>query len=162
MNRPAIKRSIAAFTLVAMTLTLADCGRIRESRFNPFNWFGHSRATAQAAATTPTEKSDGRQLIPQVTTLNVEKVQGGAIIRAAGLPPTQGWWDAELVAENRGRPTDGVLTYRFLVFQPTDATRVSTPQSRELTVATFMSDIKLADVIKIIVQGESNSLTSKR
>lgn len=158
MNRP-----IAALTVLALTLTLADCGKIRNSRLNPFNWFGQSRGTAAAAAVLPGEAADGRQLVREVTTLEVEQSQGGAIIRAAGLPPTQGWWKAELVADNNGRPDEnGVLTYRFLVFQPLDATPVSTPQSRELTAAVFVSDLKLAEVTKIIVQGEANSRTSGR
>ena len=158
MNRP-----IAALTVLALTLSLADCGRIRDSRLNPFNWFGHSRDAVSASAVLPGEAADGRQLVREVTALAVEQSQGGAIIRAAGLPPTQGWWKAELVAENRGRPDEnGVLTYRFLVFQPLDATPVSTPQSRELTAAVFVSDIKLADVTKIVVQGETNSRTSGR
>ena len=162
MNRPAINRLVATMLLVAMSLTLADCGRIRDSRLNPFNWFGHSRAAATAAATLPGEASDGRQLIQQVTSLDVEQVTGGAIIRAAGLPPTQGWWKADLVADNRGRPVDGVLTYRFLVFQPAGQAAVSTPQSRELTAAVFMSDNKLAEVTKIVVQGETNNRSTGR
>ena len=77
--------------------------------------------------------------------------------------PTQGWWKAELVSDNRSRPDEnGVLTYRFLVFQPLGATPVSTPQSRELTAAIFVSDIRLADVTQIVVQGETNSRTSGR
>ncbi len=158
MNRP-----VAALTVLALTLSLADCGKIRDSRLNPFNWFGKSQGTASAAAVLPGEASDGRQLVREVTTLEVEQSQGGAIIRAAGLPPTQGWWKAELVSDNRSRPDEnGVLTYRFVVFQPLGATPVSTPQSRELTAAIFVSDIKLADVTQIVVQGETNSRTSGR
>jgi hypothetical protein len=157
MNRPA-----TALTLLALTLTLADCGRIRDSRFNPFNWFGNSRAASATAETRPGEQADGRQLVQELTGMAVERVQGGAIVRASGLPPSQGWWKAELVAENRGRPVDGVLTYRFVVFQPVGQTRVSTPQSRELTAAAYISDIRLADVTKIVVQSQTNSRTSGR
>jgi len=162
MNRPGLKRSLATLALVALVLPLADCGRIRDSKINPFNWFGHSRAAASAAATTGGEAADGRQLIPQLTGMAVEKILGGAIVRATGLPPTQGWWKAALVADNHGRPVDGVLTYRFLVFQPQQDTRVSTPQSREITAAAYVSDPRLAETTKIVIEGGDKSLTSKR
>ena len=87
---------------------------------------------------------------------------GGAIVRATGLPPTQGWWDASLVAENSGLPVDGVLTYRFVVDQPREATRVSTQQSREVTAAAYLSDIKLEGISQIVVLGAENSQSSRR
>ena len=59
----------------------------------------------------PSVATDPRQLISQVTRLEIKKTQGGAIISAAGMPPTQGWWGAELLAENDGKPVDGVMTY---------------------------------------------------
>ncbi|HQY43712.1 MAG TPA: hypothetical protein PK450_05975 [Paracoccaceae bacterium] len=156
------RRTVVLATF-ALPLALTGCGRIRESRLNPLNWFGRARRNRTAATLSPIEAADGRLLIREVTELQVEKSQGGAIIRAAGLPPTQGWWKAELVSETRGRPDeDGVLTYRFLVYQPLGQTRVSTPQSRRLTAAVFLSDIKLEAITRIVVQGETNSLSSNR
>lgn len=156
------RRTVVLATF-ALPLALAGCGRIRESRFNPLNWFGRARRARTTATLSATEAADGRLLIREVTDLQVERSQGGAIIRAAGLPPTQGWWKAELVSETRGRPDEkGVLTYRFLVYQPLTPTRVSTPQSRLLTAAVFLSDIRLEGVAQIVVQGETNSLSSGR
>lgn len=156
-------RRTALLAAFALPLALAGCGRMRESRLNPLNWFGRARRARTAATLKPNEAADGRLLIREVTEMQVEQSQGGAIIRAAGLPPTQGWWKAELVSETRGRPDeDGVLTYRFLVYQPLTQTRVSTPQSRMVTAAVFLSDIKLEAVARIVVQGESNSLSSSR
>ncbi len=150
--------------LLIITLVLAGCGRVRESRLNPFNWFGRSTETTQTVAegVVPGRPDDGRILVAQVTELEVARQPGGAIIRASGLPPTQGWWNTDLIAENNGEPVDGVLTYRFVIAEPLTATRVSTPQSRELTAATFISDIKLANVRQIVVLGAENSRSSRR
>ncbi|MGB7270028.1 MAG: hypothetical protein WBC90_10950 [Albidovulum sp.] len=157
-----MNRLVTALTVVSLTLLLANCGKIRDSRINPFNWFGKSQSAATAAAVSPGEISDGRLLVREVTSFVVEKTPGGAILRATGLPPTQGWWNAELVAQNRGQPEDGVLTYRFLVFEPLGQTRVSTPQSREVTAAVFLSDIRMQEVSNIIVLAETNSRSSRR
>ncbi|WP_347313509.1 hypothetical protein [Defluviimonas sp. SAOS-178_SWC] len=150
--------------LLIVTLVLAGCGRMRESRLNPFNWFGRSVENTQTVAegVVPGRPDDTRILVAQVTDMEVARQPGGAIVRATGLPPTQGWWDTELVAENRGVPVDGVLTYRFVIAEPLKSTRVSTPQSRELTAATYISDIKLADVRQIVVLGAENSRSSRR
>lgn len=158
---------VAAITL---SLALAGCGGLRDSRMNPFNWFGKSH---EASATSLEPKggygasvNDFRVLVDQVTKLEIVANPEGAIISAAGLPPTQGWWDAELVAENDGFPVNGVLTYRFVLAEPVAGTAVSsrvlTPQSREVTVATFLSNIKLADVRQIVVTGSANSRSIRR
>jgi hypothetical protein len=150
MNTPLI-------TALCASLALGACGTISNSRINPFNWFGGSE---EVAMVTDTGKPvDRRQLVAQVTNLTLEKMPGGVIVRATGLPPAQGFWDAELVA----RPVeDGKLTYDFRVFPPVGRTNVSTPRSREVTVATYISDIKLAGVRDITVQGETNARASRR
>lgn len=152
---------ILALMLAALTLT--SCGRIRESRIlNPFNWFGRSQETQMVAAANPNVIADGRLVVAQVTELEIARQPGGAIVRASGLPPTQGWWNTELIADNDGQPVDGVLTYRFVIAKPIGQTRVSTPQSRELTAATYLSDIKLAEVRQIVVLGAENSRSVRR
>ncbi|MCB2135499.1 MAG: hypothetical protein KDE08_06070 [Rhodobacteraceae bacterium] len=152
----------SVITLLVVALTVSSCGRIRESRFNPFNWFGRSEAGQAAQTVQPGVTDDGRILVAEITALEVARQPGGAIVRASGLPPTQGWWNTELVAENDGDPVDGVLTFRFVIAQPLGQTRVSTPQSRELTAATYLSDIKLAEVRQIVVQGAANSRSVRR
>lgn len=143
------------------TLALAGCGGFRESRLNPFNWF-KSQRSGPPADDLLAANTDPRPLVAQVTRLEVRPTPTGAIVAAAGLPPTQGWWDAELVPENDGKPVDGVLTYRFVVKPPPYRARVSTPQSRELIAGAALSNIALRDVRRIVVAGAANSLSSSR
>jgi len=145
---------LAALTAVML---LTACGAIRDSRLNPRNWFGRSEPAqvvlVEAAA-------DPRPLVDQVLTLVVEPYPGGAIIRATGLPPTQGYWEAEL--EPLAVDENGVLVYEFRVFPPIIDRRVGTQVSREVTVATSLSDIKLQGITQIIVQGAQNARASRR
>ena len=151
----------ATTALLIGALTLGACGRVAESRLNPFNWFGRSEpvaATTLAPAGGYAElPQDGRLTVAQVTALEITRTPGGALLVARGLPPTQGWWDAELVALDGGEPAEGVLTFAFRVAEPPEARRVSTPQSRELTAGVFLTDQTLEGVRRIVVQGSGNS-----
>ena len=143
--------------MIALTV-LAACGGLRDSRLNPLNWFGRSRPAEQVqTAAAPT---DARALVDQVISMAVEPFPGGAIIRATGLPPTQGYWEAELVAQ----PLDenGVLVLDFRIFPPITAAGVVNQQSREVTVAYSLSDIKLQGIAEIVVQGAGNARSSRR
>ncbi|MEM1389276.1 MAG: hypothetical protein AAF748_09910 [Pseudomonadota bacterium] len=144
--------------LVALGM-LAGCGRVAESRLNPINWFGPSETVEADTETTP---SDPRPLVAQVTDLRLERVPGGVIVRASGLPERQGFFGAELVARNDGLPEDGVLSYQFRVVPPATATRAGTPQSRELIVGVFLSDQSMAGVRRIRVSGATNALAVSR
>lgn len=147
--------------MVALVLALSGCG-LRESRLNPFNWFGGGSREETVADVDFVTRSDRRPLIDTVTELTVERLPGGILVRATGLPPQQGWHSAELVAENAGTPVEGVLTFAFRAAPPTSPTRVSTPQSREIVVATFVPDVTLANVRRIRVAGARNVRTLVR
>ena len=151
-----MKRTVLAG--LAAVLVLAGCGAIRESRLNPFNWFGRSEARATVAI--PAAPADLRALAPEILAMTVEPYPGGAIVKATARTPTQGWWDAELVA--RDTDEDGVLVYEFRLFPPLAATPAGNPQSREVTAAASISDIKLQGVTEIVVQGEGNARASRR
>ena len=152
----------AIILTLAMSMTLSGCG-FGESRLNPFNWF---RSDPEAETMEPVflqERRDSRPLVAQVTALSIERTPGGAIIRATGLPPQQGWYDAELVNEDRdGQPINGELIYSFRARPPLAPTRVSTQQSRELTVAVFVSNTTLATTRSIRVTGALNSRAARR
>lgn len=148
-----------ALLIAALAVALTACG----SRLNPINWF---RTAPEAETLEPFEilqPEDGRPLVSEVTSLTIERTPGGAIVRATGLPPAQGWYDAELVSEDVDEePVDGVLTYTFRARPPLDPTRVSTVQSRELSAAVYLSDITLARTSTIRVTGETNARVARR
>lgn len=144
---------------LSLAMLVAGCGGFRESRLNPFNWFGRAEpAAAQPAMLS--EAEDPRLLVAQITDLRIEPMMGGAIVNATGLPPRQGFWDAELVA--REVDGNGVLVYDFRVFPPLDATEANTVRSRQITAGAFLTNRQLEDIRQIIVQGEANALTSRR
>ena len=152
----------AAILTVTIAFVLSGCG-FGQSRLNPFNWFGQDAEVETAEPVFLQEFVDPRPLVAQVTQLTIERTPGGAIIRATGLPPEQGWYDAELVNENRdGRAVDGVLLYSFRAQPPKARTRVSTEQSRELTVAVYVPDVVLASARQIRVTGALNSRVARR
>lgn len=156
MRLPPIRRPLTA-ALLAVTL-LSACG-FGQSRLNPLNWFGRSQPVETGGLLT-TAPADPRPLVAQVLTMSIEPYPGGALVRATGLPPTQGFWDGELVA----LPVDdtGTLVLEFHIFPPIARAGVVNQQSREVTVAYSLSDIKLESISQIIVQGAGNARASRR
>lgn len=148
-----MKRSLLAALM--MVVLLGAC----QSRLNPFNWFGRS-APVENVAISQTEAADPRLLVDEVLSLDIESFPGGAIIRAEGRTPTQGYWDAELVA--RPIETEGVLIYDFRLLPPIERTDVSTQRSRQVAVAVSLSTVKLDGIREIIVQGGRNARAVRR
>jgi hypothetical protein len=144
--------------VLGLAVALAGCGKLRQSKLNPFNWF--KKSEPRETIVLPGEEEDPRPLVDTVLTMAVEPIPGGAVVRARGVTPTQGWWDAELVA--RDVDEKGVLVYDFRLVPPTGQTDVSTQQSREIDVAIYISDVKLEAVREIVVQGAKNARVSRR
>lgn len=153
MNRSALAATIALGLL-------AGCGGL--SSLNPFTWFSSSEEVTITPEGGYEVVEDNRALVSEVTEMAIEPFPGGAILRAVGVPPTQGWWDAELIAENDGRAVDGVLRYRFVVAAPRQATRAGPPMSREVSVGEYISDHRLAGVRRIEVVGAQNARAANR
>jgi hypothetical protein len=151
-------RLITAFALLAF---LSACGGLRQSRLNPTNWFGKSKQT-QTVVQAVVKVSDQRPLVSQVISLKADRLPGGAIIRAIGLPQTQGYWKAELVPLNGEAPLKGTLTYEFRVAPPPPPQNVGSKPSREVLVGYFISDQKLQGVRRIQVIAQGNRRTVKR
>ncbi|MCF8486405.1 MAG: hypothetical protein K9G71_14445 [Rhodobacteraceae bacterium] len=149
-------RSLTA-ALIAL-LVLTSCGKVRDSRLNPFNWFGRSEQTETLQ--TVQKPADPRPLVADVVSMNVEPYSGGAIVRATGISPTQGYWDAELVELENDEP--GHLILEFRLFPPVAEQGVNTPRSREVTVAMTLSPARLENISRITVQGASNARTTRR
>jgi len=168
--------------LLISSLALGGCAAVRDSRVNPFNWFGSSRsetvATAPEANTNPLIPA-GRvglfqrqraereiykgQPIDTVSDLVIERVPGGAIIRASGVSPAQGLYEVQLTPENDDdEAVDGVLSYRLEGRLPENARPGGSEATRTVTAAHAVSDQQLRGVNTIRVVGARNARTSRR
>lgn len=157
MIRPSLLRP---GLVLCLTLSLAACG-FGQSRLNPLNWFGSSQPAARVEQPlTPGQPQDGRERVSQVLSMAVEPIGSGAIIRATGLTPTQGWWKASLVELPQTEP--GVLVLDFRIMAPPKAEAVNSPRSREVTVALHLSRTRLADIRTIVVQGANDARSAGR
>jgi hypothetical protein len=144
--------------VLGLAVALAGCGGMRDSKLNPFNWFRKSEP--RETIVLPEAKEDGRMLAEVVLDLSVEPIPGGAIVRARGQMPVQGFWAAELVPLPLSE--GGTQVYEFRVFPPVTKTDVNTAQSRQIDVAIYISDVKLQNVSEIAVQGATNARASRR
>jgi hypothetical protein len=142
---------------LAALLTLSACGAVRDSRLNPFNWFGRSEPVETIRVV---EKADPRPLIGDVLSMSVEAYSSGVIVRATGRTETQGWWDAELIEAKTDDPSKLVLEFRLL--PPIVRTDVNTPRSREVTDAKTLSPTRLEYITSITVQGANNARATRR
>ncbi|MAQ46091.1 MAG: hypothetical protein CL812_09565 [Confluentimicrobium sp.] len=145
-------------------MLLSGCATVRESRLNPFNWFGGPESTATEGLTpvslTPV---DGRPKVQAVTGLSADRMPDGAIITALGTPTSQGWWETDLLPLPRtaDMPAD-TLVLEFRAWPPITTTRVGSQPSREVSAAIFLSNQDLAGIRRIVVQGVENQVTISR
>jgi hypothetical protein len=148
---------------LALLMALSACSS--GLSLDPTDWFGPKEDITLVSVVPeggfPSDV-DPRDAIAQVTELKVEQTSGGVIIRVKGVPPTLGYWEAELVPENGEKPDGGVLTYTFRIAPPLWASAQSSVRAREVYVAQFVSDAKLAGVSRIRVDGGRNTLTARR
>lgn len=164
--------------LLVSSVLVTSCGRVADSRLNPFNWFGRAEAVEVEV-----DEKEINPLIPQkresiferrgtetypgtaVLTVNdvkIERVSGGAIIRVLGTAQTQGAFETRLTPENDDElPVDGVLTYRLEAIQPTGF-RQGPARSREINVARFRTDQDLNGVRTIRIVGVNNAMQVRR
>lgn len=155
----ALRLGIALLTLAM----LAGCSNWRESRINPATWFD---TRDRPETLTPIEQElvvDNRPLVAQVSGLAIDPTPGGIIIRATGLPPTNGWWEGDLVVQTPdGTPVNGVLSFEFRIAPPLAKATPGTPRTREITVGQFVSNQQLAGVTTIEVIGQGNRRSVRR
>lgn len=148
-------------TLSVMALALTGCG-IGDSALNPFRWLSQEEPVERLSEVDIAPLIEDRPLVQSVDALVSERLPGGIIIRATGLPPSQGWFDAQLVREVSAATGTGVIVYSFRARPPEEKTRVSTKQSRELVAGAYLSDIELAGITSIRVLSASNARTVGR
>lgn len=167
MRRPLV-------ALLVLSTTLTACGSIRESRVNPFNWFGASREarTVEAPAQTnplipqrtrsalrrPEPVFQG-QALDQVTTLEVERVSDGAIVRVEGIAQRADAYDITLVPV----PTERTGELHFaLQAQFPELTNRTIRLPRPVVVATHLTEQELVGVRTIRVSAARNARETRR
>lgn len=172
--------------LLAITLlSLTACGTVRESRANPFNWFGNDtiivRTDALEDGANSGEVSEINPLIPQrrasifrsdeeqtyggalvsrVTDLNVDRVPGGAVIRATGVVSSLGAFDVRLVEVPTAEAN--VLRFEMRAYQPRESAGQGSDAARTVNVATSVTDQGLAGVRSIEVIARENQSVTRR
>ena len=179
MRRPAMRGIIVL--LLTGVMGLSACSGWRTSSVNPSNWFGRSRPAnvnpeelAGAPVNPLLPKSadtfiagavaavDG-VTIDQISTLVIEPTVEGAIIRAEGIAVREGAYAARLIPETLDEtPIDGVLSYRFVVKYPNEATAAGTQATRTISVARSVTSGHLEATRTIRVIGQQNARESRR
>ena len=161
------------FLLLATSLLATGCGSTRNSKANPFNWFGGSKkevkeSDAESALIPKKKLAMFRikkeapylgQPIDKLSNLVADEVPGGLLIQVTGMAQKSGMYDGQLIPLDN---TDAsVREYQFDVIQPAD-TAGGPPASRTLTVAVYLTDQDLEAVSVIRVRGANNTLTTRR
>lgn len=138
---------LRAVLVVSTILSLAAC----DSRINPLNWFGSDREQRVAIDPATTEIIvDGRSLVAEVTQLSVEQTTTGAIVRATGVVPRHGYYDAELVLVDM---SETELTYEFRAAPPLTP---SATAIQRIAVAAELTVGELAGIRAITVIAQNN------
>lgn len=170
-------------SLLVATMTLTACGAVRDSRINPFNWFGQSRSepvqTQTRKETNPLIPERRESLfssarrgakvyngtpIDQVTGLVIERVPGGAIVRATGIAGFDNVYDVRLIpTTDEAEPDEnGVLTYRFEGVLPKNQSRQTSARVRTVTAGVRLTDQDLSKIRAVRVEGLRNAQTTSR
>jgi hypothetical protein len=152
---------------VTAAMLLSGCARISESRFNPLNWFGASteEQIVQRGSETLVPASrravtvDNRALMDSITTMAVERIPGGALVRATGIAPRQGFFNADLVPV---AVSGGQMTLAFRAQGPREFTETGPVRAREITAARFFTTQELGGIRTIRVEAATNARSSRR
>lgn len=164
--------------LMVSALVLGGCGAVSESRFNPFNWFGRAQVDpVQTAAVNPLIPSGGGgisllggpdieippgPLVDQVTDLSVERIAGGALLRATALSDRVGAFNITLEPLDDGLPVDGVLSFEMRAYTAPAGNVPTTERARSHIAALRLRDRDLEAVRSIRVVAARNAATVAR
>ena len=163
------------FTLLLATLVLTGCSTVRDSRINPFNWFGRANSQPVNAAQEDVnpliparrasaffakrEASYEGALVGEVTQLQIERRPGGAIVHAVGVADFQGAFEVKLIKDEANSDAQ-TLEYELKAYQPKGMQ--GSVRSRSASAALWLSDHEM-DLIKTIrVRGLRNVQSVRR
>lgn len=82
-----------------------------------------------------------------------ERALYGAIVRVAGVAPSQGYWGAELRPLGEGPDADGVLAFDFIATPPADPENIGASSTRTMTAAVFVPTITARKVKSVQIRG---------
>ncbi|WP_299841100.1 hypothetical protein [uncultured Jannaschia sp.] len=140
--------------LLGLAVTLAACGS--SERVSPMRILDSPRDVAIRDALAASDRPN----VAQVVSLSAAPTPSGLIVSAIGLPPTQGYWEAELIEVPDADPAVLVLDFKLLA--PLATEPVGTQRSREVLAGRYFSRQDLAGVRSIVVRGETNSRSVTR
>lgn len=162
--------------LIVAGVVLTGCGTVRESRMNPFNWFGQSEpVTVNTAATgadnplipkrrasifRPDEERYAGWPVETIDELLIERRPGGAIIRVTGIADRAGPFDVRIVEDEAASDAD-TLVYDLRALQSAGPRNVG-PRARMVTAALWLTDQELFGIREIRVQGAGNARVTRR
>lgn len=90
----------------------------------------------------------------------LERGYGGVILRATGVAPTQGFYNAALVPADDGVPdAAGVLTVSLVAVPPETPVDVGPERTRLLLTAAYLSERELRDIRALRVVSSASSVT---
>lgn len=152
-------RQIALLGLTASLL--AGCSTIADSAVNPLNWFGSSGSPTTAAAATGPLVPPGalapaadRRVPMAVTGVEVARTDSGALIRAGGVAPGAGYFNAQLV---RVGIDNGIMVLRLVAEAPATAALAG---DRSVTAATTLNNATLSGLRGVRVEGATGAVSA--
>ncbi|MAB06512.1 MAG: hypothetical protein CML50_10940 [Rhodobacteraceae bacterium] len=164
--------------LILSGVVLSGCATVRDSRVNPFNWFGSStpapvnvapEATGAANPLIPQRRASiiwGREReyagrpVANIDELLIERRPGGAIIRVTGIADRAGPFDVRVIKDETLSDTD-TLAYTLSALQSAGPRNVG-PRARMVTAAVWLTDQELYGIREIRVAGRDNALATRR
>ncbi len=152
-------RALVTVMVVAVPLVSGCSGTSVDSgRLNPLNWFERNKQTEPTTEVVAIAPQDERELIPVVSSVQAQPFGGSdsIILIATGVPPTFGYYDPALVPVNDGQPIDGELVFELRAAAPAEEAEIGTEESREISVATTLTQRQLQGVESVRVIGAVN------
>ncbi|MBU2957450.1 hypothetical protein Q4511_12020 [Paracoccus sp. 1_MG-2023] len=153
---------------------IAGCGRLGDSRANPFGWLPkHSRP---APSIDPeggyVSASDARPGVPQILSAAWEPLNEGRLLVVQGAAPVKGYRDAALIPvrpQARGKlepDADGILRLRFVALPPEEGNPAAglpaNPVTDPINVALPLTHRQLARLTGVEISGATNVVTLRR